>query len=306
MRTQYITFPILIVISSNLLLVSVVHADGWRPATKAPNHTSVANTGHNLTQRYSDMEGFMDQYRNDYDAVCVYCHTPHGASSEMGSIPLWNRTKSSATYDLYSAPTTLGQTITTPGANSMTCLSCHDGTVAIDSIINMPGSGGYLKSQETSVNPTFLDSWSGAGPNNGNHAVMFGSTITDCNRCHGTPPMFPSLGMADFSMFFIETDLRNDHPIGVEYPTSLGPGVDFKVPTGLAGEMSFFDLNANGRADTNEIRMYQTGEGYEVECASCHDPHGVPSSAEAGSEFIPSFLRISNAASALCFTCHTK
>ena len=83
--------------------------------------------------------------------------------------------------------------------------------------------------------------------------------------------------------------------------------VDFKIPTGIqAGEMSFFDLNSNGKADTNEIRMYQTGEGYEVECASCHDPHGVPSSTEAGSEFIPSFLRVSNAESALCFSCHTK
>ena len=304
MRAQHLALSLLIAASSTLLL-SIAYADGWRAASKAPNHTSVANTGHNLTQRYSDFEAFMDSYRNDYNAVCVYCHTPHSANKQMGGIALWNRTKPSGPYDLYSTATTLGTAITTPGANSLTCLSCHDGTVAIDSVINMPGSGGYDQNQETSVSTDFLDSWSGPGPT-GNHSVMYGSTTSDCNRCHGTPPMFPSMGMADFTAFYMGTDLRNDHPIGIEYPTIFGVGVDFRVPTGtLTGKMSFFDLNVNGSADPNEIRMYQTGEGYEVECATCHDPHGVPS-AGPGSEFIPSFLRVSNAQSALCLTCHNK
>lgn len=51
--------------------------------------------------------------------------------------------------------------------------------------------------------------------------------------------------------------------------------------------------------------VYNTGGGFEVECAPCHDPHGVPS-AGAGSPFIGTFLRIANAESALCLTCHTK
>ncbi len=306
MRSKLSPLILLITIGSMLLTLSVASADGWRAASKAPNHTTVANTGHNLTQRYSDMEAFMNAYRNDYNEVCVYCHTPHGASGQMGAIPLWNRTRPSDPYTLYAMPTTQGQTMTDPGANSLTCLSCHDGTIAMDSVINMPGPGGYDPAQALDDDMAFLDTWSGPGPTNGNHSVMFGSTITDCNRCHGTPAMFPANGMADFSAFFISTDLRNDHPIGVEYPTNLGAGVDFRIPTGIqVGKLSFFDTNGNGRSDTNEIRMYQTGEGYEVECASCHDPHGVPS-AGSTSEFIPSFLRVSNAESALCLTCHTK
>ena len=47
------------------------------------------------------------------------------------------------------------------------------------------------------------------------------------------------------------------------------------------------------------------GEGFEVECASCHDPHGVPSTGE-GSTLLPSFLRVRNENSAVCLTCHTK
>jgi hypothetical protein len=69
--------------------------------------------------------------------------------------------------------------------------------------------------------------------------------------------------------------------------------------------VKFFDLNGNGRPDTREVRVYDSGDGFEVECASCHDPHGVPS-AGAGSSFIPTFLRVANAGSALCLTCHTK
>jgi hypothetical protein len=94
--------------------------------------------------------------------------------------------------------------------------------------------------------------------------------------------------------------------------------VDFNQP-GLqitnsgGGAMTVFDLNGNGMADKEEPRMYDTGDGPEVECASCHDPHGVPSGG-AGTEFIPSFLRVSNGnantnvgePSGLCLTCHVK
>lgn len=75
------------------------------------------------------------------------------------------------------------------------------------------------------------------------------------------------------------TDLSNDHPIGVPY-RGLTAGTDYAGGTTTSG-------------------------GFEVECASCHDPHGVPSGG-AGSAFIGTFLRIANAESALCLTCHTK
>lgn len=285
-----------------------VWADGWNPNSKATNRDSVANTRHNLTQRWADWEVWMDGYRNDYNEVCVYCHTPHSASAQMGNAPLWNRTKPSGAYTLYSANTTLGRPVTQPGTASLTCLSCHDGTVAVDSIINMPNSGGYSSAQQTSVNIAFLDSWSGAGPT-GNHAVLYNSPVNDCNRCH-SPAMFPN--MTDSIAFNIGTDLRNDHPVGILYPTDFSGVTDFNQPNAeLAGKAWYFDINGDGQMDAREVRMYDTGEGYEVECASCHDPHGVPS-AGPGSTFIPSFLRVANSAtwggspSKLCLTCHVK
>ena len=89
------------------------------------------------------------------------------------------------------------------------------------------------------------------------------------------------------------------------FPTAAGPGTDFNDPSRKEARLAWFDGNANARADGNEIRLYNSGEGYEVECASCHDPHGVPS-AGPGSNFNPTFLRLPNAGSAVCLTCHTK
>jgi hypothetical protein len=152
---------------------------------------------------------------------------------------------------------------------------------------------------------------SGGGPNGSLmdpvHALNVDPLLPiGCLSCHQ-----PGIRAAatDFSAAYIGTDLRNDHPVGVTFPTSFGPGTDWKQPTGSFTQgitvSKFFDDNSNGRPDKNEIRLYDSALGPQVECASCHDPHGVPSSG-AGSMFNPTFLRKPNAASAVCLTCHTK
>lgn len=59
--------------------------------------------------------------------ICIFCHTPHSANSEMA---LWNRYDSRASYIPYSSSTTKA-TIGQPTGSSKLCLSCHDGTVAL-------------------------------------------------------------------------------------------------------------------------------------------------------------------------------
>jgi len=277
--------------------------------TKASNTESIVNTRHNLTQSYlGGTAVMMDSYRNNYEEVCVYCHTPHGANTTI-SAPLWNRTNKATTYNTYNS-STLTQKVSQPGPNSLSCLSCHDGTVAIDSIINMPGSGGYNANQMTSVNAGFLNTWSNPSSLNANHMTLGAEgSVYGCTMCHSntslTGPLNPYA--TNFDAFVIGTDLRNDHPVGIKYP-SIGPGVDFNKYTSEFKNIAYFDDNGDGGLSKNEIRMYNTGDGYEVECASCHDPHGVPSSspnAKIG-EFTKSFLRIDNNESKVCQTCHVK
>ncbi len=289
------------------LLAVPAFADGDLP-TKFSNQGTVGNTRHNLMQRQVAGGGpagaTMDSFRNDYLEVCVCCHTPHGANTTTPAAPLWNRTMKSntyQTYDLLGTPS-LTQPVTPPGINSLTCLSCHDGTTAVDSIINMPGSGRHQASQQTAEDTAFLNSWNNSrGPDATVHARM---SATECLSCH-SPGSFVGAGATDFTVFALGTDLRNDHPVGIRFPSPAGPGTDFKDPPRKELRLAYFDTNGNSRAESNEIRMYNTGDGYEVECASCHDPHGVPSGGP-GSVFNATFLRISNTGSAVCLTCHSK
>ena len=272
--------------------------------SKFSNQGGIVNTRHNLTQSTIGAGAvIMNPYRNDYEEVCVYCHTPHGAATGLQA-PLWNRTQTSASYNTYDQLGTgsLIGTVTTPGPNSLTCLSCHDGTIAVDSIINMPGSGRYDASQEFSQNNSFLDSWTNSS--GADASVHMGLAEGECLVCHSADAGPVGAGASDFDVFALGTDLRDDHPIGVEFPSA--PGLDFNPFTAmLSGQLAFYDGDADGRPDKDEIRLYETGDGYEVECASCHDPHGVPS-AGPGSLHQPSFLRIANTASAVCQTCHNK
>ncbi len=266
--------------------------DGWGP-TAASNVDSVSNTRHNLSLSFASWRAFMDPYFNNYGEVCVYCHTPHGANSSAQGAPLWNRQVPTTVYTLYNQATMTGQSASAPGPNSLTCLSCHDGTIAIDAIINMPGPDGY--DETLMLNEAFLDSWAG----DISHQPMNSSTgVEGCTRCHYAGNGW---NIPDLELYTVGPDLSDDHPIGITLPVSS----EFRVLTGmLPGKMQFFDKDSDNIADNDEIRLYDSGSGYEVECASCHDPHGVMN--PNGDTFISGFLRVSNEGSAVCLTCHVK
>ena len=292
-----------------LMTGGVTAYGGGDVPSKASNIGGIINTRHNLTQSFlGETALIMDFARNNYGEICVYCHTPHGANTTIAA-PLWNRTNKANTYNTYNS-STITQPVSQPGPNSLSCLSCHDGTVAVDSIINMPGSNGFNPNanRNTVQNNTFLNTW--INPNSGlqaSHMALVSplTSANGCPLCHsntGTGALSPSA--PSFDAFLIGTDLTNDHPVGIRYPTT-GLGMDFRPTTAVYKNIAFFDNNTNGTPDTNEIRLYNTGQGFEVECASCHDPHGVPSNG-SGTVNNKTFMRVSNSGSGLCLTCHVK
>ncbi len=76
--------------------------------------------------------------------ICIFCHTPHNAKKDVPDSPLWNHQMTTATYTLYSSPTLQkypgDPAPQQPLGPSKLCLSCHDGTVAIDSYGNVNGT----------------------------------------------------------------------------------------------------------------------------------------------------------------------
>jgi predicted CXXCH cytochrome family protein len=95
--------------------------------TAATSFAAITNSAHDLSGIFGTPAE---------DQICIFCHSPHNAI-EPAAGPLWNHTLSTVTtYTMYTgtAPgsdlqgTLAGQ----PSGISKLCLSCHDGTVAID------------------------------------------------------------------------------------------------------------------------------------------------------------------------------
>jgi predicted CXXCH cytochrome family protein len=88
---------------------------------------SIVNTKHNLS-----VSGPGTIKAVSESEICVFCHTPHNGRPDH---PLWNRNDPTLNYTLYGSSTTQaipGQ----PDGASILCLSCHDGTIALGSVIS--------------------------------------------------------------------------------------------------------------------------------------------------------------------------
>ena len=236
--------------------------------------------------------------------ICVFCHTPHAADVSTVGLPLWNKAlPATGSYTLYQSSTMDASRAadgvtgaTSIGSVSLACLSCHDGTQAMDNVLNAPGSGGYDVT---------------GGGTNGLSWTWAATSRVDLNG--------KMLNSGD-SLSMLSTDLSNDHPIGMRFcgggytttaaGSSAGSGdcvdTDFFAPTSavIGGQRVFWVDSGTVAAtrDKGDMILYNrtfadATVGPSVECASCHDPHNAANG---------TFLRKTNAGSAVCLACHNK
>ena len=257
----------------------------------APATSGIASTRHNLGSSNRDGNGFTTPagaasagslYTTGTDEICVFCHTPH-ASNTAASAPLWNKALPGSTYTVYQSGTMQGAASLANGNMSLVCLSCHDGTQAMDNMINQPTSAGGAGYNATGSR--LAGTWFGGTVD----AETAGRTVSGALNA----PDYMELG----------TDLSNDHPVGIPYcgggQTGLGKGgcadQDFNAVTQGANLTSF--AVGTSTIIKERMRLYNTNSTLSVECGSCHDPHNDTNK---------TFLRISNTGSAVCLTCHAK
>jgi hypothetical protein len=86
----------------------------------------------------------------DPNTVCSVCHTPHHADSTV--VPLWSHYTTQSSFRMYNkADVPVSQMVAVPAGSpngpSLACLSCHDGTVAI----NTYGGVGYYTTHGTAT-----------------------------------------------------------------------------------------------------------------------------------------------------------
>ena len=230
--------------------------------------------------------------------VCVFCHTPHGATQQdQGGTPLrsplWNRrVPSGATYTPYTSSSLDAQVIldglnAQPGGSSKLCLSCHDGTLAIGNVNVLNGN----------VNVSIP--MTGTGPG-------------------GTMPV--GEGVQSGFTRFLGTDLRNDHPISLTYSSALAARDGELRPVDAAqrwpaGTGSVVGVRAPGFKPLLPLEPTGTAGAGQVQCATCHDPHLRELDATKGNQ---KFLRAQRfqetaptsahnpAGDIVCVSCHDK
>jgi len=267
--------------------------------------------------------------------ICVFCHTPHGGDNGA-AVPIWNRKLGpngagvAAALTGYKRYSTLGTTTFDAseapiGSVSIACLSCHDGTQAIDNVINLPGSGGYNYSTGAQIGGFVGGDQSGG-----------------------------KLGDANLIVQNLTTDLSNDHPVSMQFgggginvtavanktvdPDFWTPSVMNAPGTSPLGKLWYLEVNGTagntgvgglqpGSRDREDVILYTrndvTGGGGvfqpTVECGSCHDPHnfknqtflrisntGAVGAALTANNFGLTYTKATGGPSGLCLTCHNK
>jgi hypothetical protein len=217
--------------------------------------------------------------------VCVFCHTPHeaesissGAGSSALGAPLWNRKLSGQTYTPYSSSSMdadAEELAAGPGGSSKLCLSCHDGTMAIDKVNALAGAKNATIAM-TSASPVKMPA---------------GAASTGFTRDLGT-------------------DLSSDHPISFTYSAALaGLDGELRGPDGVIvgnrvrgtvppkmplenGQMQCATCHdphlrdraaSNGSAKFLRMNRFQvqqpTGGSFspanDIICLACHDKAGI-------------------------------
>ena len=168
--------------------------------------------------------------------VCVFCHTPHGATTGIAA-PLWNRAVSGATYTTYTSSSieaNAAELSGGPGGSSKLCLSCHDGTMAIDKVNVLNGAS----------NVTIA--------------------MTGLVGASGSAKM-PTANAATGFTRNLGADLGNDHPISFTYNAALASADgELRSPDGtvVANRVA-------GSATKPKLPL----ENDQMQCATCHDPH---------------------------------
>lgn len=197
---------------------------------------SLSGAGVGSTKHNFGSLSLADVKTSETTEICVFCHTPHHANPEGA---LWNKEVPGGNYNVYQS-TTIVATIGQPTGSSKLCLACHDGTIAIGSMLNLPGKG------------------------MGGTLAVTGVGIT-------------SGKITSASAGYIGSDLSDDHPISFDYSLSYPSNTEIKddttFPSGVKLDKNkelqctaCHDAHGNGYPKFM-VASLENG----TLCAACHD-----------------------------------
>jgi len=160
------------------LLIGIVLSAGAAGADLVTTKHNLSSSGTGSYKAFSN-----NPAQGGTTELCIFCHTPHSGNTEA---PLWNRTSSVATYQTYTSdvlgglgyPGAEDPKTGVPHSKTRICLSCHDGTIALGSVVNMPNDI----------------------PTSFSQILMSGNSMIQPN-----------------AVGYIGVDLRDDHPVAIKH-----------------------------------------------------------------------------------------
>lgn len=196
-------------------LGAVVLAAGLANAGSAPG-SGIRGSVHDLSIRGVGAKvGLLPAINDPQERICIFCHAPHRTFAEAADlryVPLWNKKVTTLTFDLYtngaggagltgdhaiSALDPAVGDIRQPISVSKLCLSCHDGSVAL----NAYGS------------PTMVNDLGGSYMNGAKALDVQGYLIGNDVDGDGTG------------------DLENHHPVGFDYYAVQAADTEIAAPS---------------------------------------------------------------------------
>jgi predicted CXXCH cytochrome family protein len=201
--------------------------------------------------------------------VCIFCHTPHRSSPLE---PLWNRSLPVTPYTVYTS-SSLNAEPDQPTGGSKMCLSCHDGTIALGSVLSR-GQVIQMAGGITTLPPGTAN------------------LGTDLSDDHPISFSFDSMLAAR------DTRLRDPHAL----PTELRLDANREVQCTTchdAHDNSFGYFLVMDNTDSSLCRachrISDTNVPGHIDCRACHRPHSAPSGP---------FLCTADTVTNTCLTCH--
>jgi predicted CXXCH cytochrome family protein len=185
--------------------------------------------------------------------VCIFCHTAHNSKPKT---PLWNRNLPVAAYTVYSS-SSLKAVPGQPTGNSKLCLSCHDGTIAVGSVLSR-GQPIVMSGGITTIPP---------GKSN------LGTDLSDDH---------PISFRYDDALAGVNPKLRS--PKGLPPEIKLDSRLELQCTSCHDAHNNQYGKFLVLRNDNSQLcsachNQGTTDVGGHLQCAGCHTPHTAPSRA---------------------------
>jgi predicted CXXCH cytochrome family protein len=247
-----------------LVLLLSPYASAFLPPDGYVPGSGINGTVHDLGTAHNNMD-----YTNPNDPlnrICIFCHAPHNtyrlngvgrgagpeAPPEYDYLPLWNHLLPNVSaYTMYEngdgapdAGPKASQAILlgmTPGSTSLLCLSCHDGSVAVNSYGNTDQRAGSQSAGTAFITTSYMI---GKDKYLGNHHPIGFNYVAAQEED-------PEIRDPDTAMLTPTTFVK-DHLYG-----------DFHMECGTCHAV-------HNKGNTGEALLWRSDQNSEL-CLSCHD-----------------------------------